>query len=305
MATTLPTKVARTLECKQGAVRAVRFNDDGNYCLTCGSDKSIKLWNPHKGTHIMTYTGHGYEVLDVAASCDNSQLTSTGADKMVILWDVSTGKMVRRFRGHVGRVNCVKFNEESTVIASGSIDNTVRLWDCRAKSKYDPIQILDEAKDGIFSIKLSDHEILTGSVDGRVRRYDLRVGELLVDYIGSPVTCVCFTKDGQCVLSSALDSTLRLLDKDTGELLGEYTGHKSTEFKTDCCLTNSDAHVVSGSEDGKIYFWDLVDGKVVHTLSKAGKGVVHSLSYHPSLPCMLSAAENLVKVWREEDYQED
>lgn len=36
-----------------------------------------------------------------------------------------------------------------------------------------------------------------------------------------PITCVCFSKDGQCTLAASLDSTLRLLDKDTGELLGE------------------------------------------------------------------------------------
>lgn len=30
----------------------------------------------------------------------------------------------------------------------------------------------------------------------------------------------------------------------------------------DCCLTNSDAYVAGGSEDGYIYFWDLVDAKV-------------------------------------------
>jgi len=34
-------------------------------------------------------------------------------------------------------------------------------------------------------------------------------------------------------------------------------------YKMDCCLTNSDAHVTSGSEDGYIFFWDLVDASVV------------------------------------------
>lgn len=34
-------------------------------------------------------------------------------------------------------------------------------------------------------------------------------------------------------------------------------------FKTDCCLTNSDAHVIGGSEDGLVFFWDLVDAKIV------------------------------------------
>lgn len=38
---------------------------DGNYLLTCGSDKSLKLWSVSRGTLLKTYTGHGYEVLDV------------------------------------------------------------------------------------------------------------------------------------------------------------------------------------------------------------------------------------------------
>lgn len=45
----------------------------------------------------------------------------------------------------------------------------------------------------------------------------------------------------------------------------------------DSCLTNTDAHVVSGSEDGAVYFWDLVDGSVV-TSFKAHASVVHYLA---------------------------
>lgn len=115
----LPTKEIRTLDCKQKAVRAVRFNADGNYCLTCGSDKSLKLWNPHNGLLLKTYVGHGYDVLDAKSSVDNAHLCSCGADKQVVLWDVATGQVLRKFRGHAGKVNCVCFNEESTVIFSG------------------------------------------------------------------------------------------------------------------------------------------------------------------------------------------
>jgi len=75
---------------------------DGNYCMTCGADKTIKLWNPHKGTLIKSYSGHGYEVLDAQSSCDSSQLCSCSLDKTVLLWDVATGKIVTKYRGHAG-----------------------------------------------------------------------------------------------------------------------------------------------------------------------------------------------------------
>ena len=119
MSSELPTKLIKTIDCKQGAVRAVRFNVDGNYCLTCGSDKSVKLWNPTRGLLLKAYTGHGYEVLDAKSSVDNAQIASCGLDKMVILWDVGSGQSLRKFRGHAGRVNCVSFNEESSVVFSG------------------------------------------------------------------------------------------------------------------------------------------------------------------------------------------
>lgn len=142
------------------------------------------------------------------------------------------------------------------------------------------------------------------SVDGRVRRYDLRLGQLFSDYVGSPITCTCFSRDGQCTLVSSLDSTLRLLDKDTGELLGEYTGHKNQEYKLDCCLSERDTHVVSCSEDGKVYFWDLVEGALTLALP-VGPGVVQSLAFHPTEPCLLTATGGSVQCWREEAYEAD
>jgi mitogen-activated protein kinase organizer 1 len=64
----LPTKEAAVLRGHEGAVLAVRFNHDGKYCLSCGKDRTLRLWNPHNGLHIKTYSGHAREVRDVAVS---------------------------------------------------------------------------------------------------------------------------------------------------------------------------------------------------------------------------------------------
>uniref|UniRef100_A0A1B6LRP4 WD repeat domain-containing protein 83 n=1 Tax=Graphocephala atropunctata TaxID=36148 RepID=A0A1B6LRP4_9HEMI len=139
-------KALQVIDCKQGAIRAVRFNVDGSYCLTCGSDKKLKLWNPYEATLLKTYGGHGNEVLDACSSCDNSQILSCGADKTVIAWDVSTGAAVRRLRGHASHVLCIRYNEESTFALSGSRDNTVMGWDIRSRSQ-DPVQVRSLVQD--------------------------------------------------------------------------------------------------------------------------------------------------------------
>lgn len=51
-------------------------------------------------------------------------------------------------------------------------------------------KVLDEAKDSVTCLQVSDYEIMTGSADGRVRRYDLRVGKLFSDLVGSKYTNV-------------------------------------------------------------------------------------------------------------------
>ncbi len=98
------------IDCEQGAVRAVRFNKNGNYCITCGSDKTVKLWNPNTKLRLQTYSGHSQEVLDADCSYDHAYLATGSADKQIFYTDVATTKIIRKYRAHAGRVNVVKFN---------------------------------------------------------------------------------------------------------------------------------------------------------------------------------------------------
>ena len=90
-----------------------------------------------------------------------------------------------------------------------------------------------------------------------------------------PITSVRQTRDGNAVLVSTLDSTIRLMDKGNGQLLQSYKGHTNTEYRIRSTLGMADSVVISGSEDGKLYAWDLLEGKVIGTL-EAHEGKVAS-----------------------------
>lgn len=292
----LPTREASVLRGHEGAVLAVRFNSDGNYCLSCGRDRTLRLWNPHNSKLVKTYKAHGRDVRDADASRDNSKLCSCGGDRQIFFWDV-VGRVIRKFRGHDSEVNSVKFNEASAVIVSGGYDRSIRVWDCRSQS-IDPVQTIDTFSDSVTSIMVTPTEILGGSVDGTIRTFDIRIGREFVDNLGQSVTSIYLSNDNKCILAGCLDSTLRLIERSTGDLLQEYKGHSCKSYKLDSCLTNTDAHVVSGSEDGKVLFWDLVDASVVSSL-KAHSAVVTSVSYHGSENCMItSSVDGTVKVWK-------
>ena len=70
-------KKERILKGHTSAVNAVRYTADGNYCMTCSDDRSVKLWNPNKddprqdghALMIKTYSGtHGYQIFDISIS---------------------------------------------------------------------------------------------------------------------------------------------------------------------------------------------------------------------------------------------
>jgi mitogen-activated protein kinase organizer 1 len=125
-----------------------------------------------------------------------------------------------------------------------------------------------------------EHEIVTGCVDGRVRIYDLRMGMVYSDLIGSAITSVRQTRDGNAVLVSTLDSTLRLMDKGNGQLLQSYQGHRNQDYRIRSALGLNDAVAVSGSEDGYLYAWDVLRGTVMEKLSAHNGKVASAVTFN-------------------------
>ena len=102
------------------------------------------------------------------------------------------------------------------------------------------------------------------------------------DTDAEPVTSVQQPHDGNAVLVSTLDSTIRLMDKGNCKLLQSYRGHTNAEYRIRSCLGLGDAVVISGSEDGCIYAWDVLEGKVIQTLQAHNGKVASAVAFNPA-----------------------
>jgi WD40 repeat protein len=68
----------------------------------------------------------------------------------------------------------------------------------------------------------------------------------------------------------------------------------------------SNDQMVSGSEDGKLYIYDIVSSQVIAKLDHSPNKFVHSVSAHPTKNnLLLSCAANKVFVWRDTTEEED
>lgn len=303
----LPLTCAAALSGHEGAVLAVRYSGSGGYALSCGKDRTLRLWSPAKGALIKTYAGHGHEVRDVACWPDNSRLASVGGDRQPFLWDVASGRVLRKFRGHDSAVNAVALAAGGDLVLTGGYDARVKAWDTRA-SASEAVQSLGGFKDSVTAVLSHTHEVLAASVDGSVRCFDARMGRCVADALGAPVTVLALTADGLCLLAALTVSKLRLLDRASGTLLGEYGARREDTLPhtntSACCgagLLSGDATVAAGSEGtGRVTFWDVVSGRASGSLAAHAAGAtVCGLACHASDGTMLTCGtDGLVKAWR-------
>lgn len=298
----------------EAAVHAVRYTHDGSYCMTASADRSVRLWNPNKldpsgdgALLIKAYSGvHGYAVLDVAIFTDKSRFVSAGQDRSCYLWDVMGSRVLRRFQAHSHKINSIALNAESTVLFTASYDQTVKCWDLRAQNSRDAIQVLGDFKDSVTSVRVTDHSVVAGSVDGCVRVYDLRMGRLHTDDLRRPVTSVDLSADGKLCLAACMgeedvaEGMLQLLELDSGKQLRQFKGHVHNYYRTEACFSSDHVHVHAGDESGGVVRWNMLTGQVVAKHPEAHSKGITAIACHPkekSVYCTASY-DGTAKCWQ-------
>ena len=178
------------------------------------------------------------------------------------------------------------------VLVSGGFDCAVRIWDVRAQRGGKEIMVLSEARDSVECVVARSGvsgqgevwEVMSGSSDGRVRCYDIRMGRVTEDVVGPAVTSLCRTGDGKGTLVGCLDSELRLMDGQSGACLKVYReegkgGRRfvNEEFRIKSCFGGREKWVVCGNEnvegkrgDGEVVVWDTLSGDVVQRVRVKG-----------------------------------
>lgn len=116
----------------------------------------------------------------------------------------------------------------------------------------------------------------------------------LVDNDNPPVTSVKFSPNGKYILAGSLDNAVRLWAHQTGKCVKTYLGHQNVKY---CCYPNFVSRkgddsidyeasssvinlITSGSEDGKVYVWDM-NSKGLLASHKAFDGPVLALGISP------------------------
>lgn len=116
-----------------------------------------------------------------------------------------------------------------------------------------------------------------------------------------PVTSVALTEDSQTMLVTCLNSRIHLIDRSDGSSLQTYSGHAHSSYRIHSSFGLGEASVMSGDEEGKLWKWDLSDGKNVLLTEKVAEKAVLWTEQSPSKDTdqfVTSASDGSVKVWK-------
>jgi len=300
----LPNAERHILRGHRQNVKCVAFvGTDADIIASGSSDNTVRLWNTDSGDVVLTLGGHTSRIWDISSAPTAAFIASASGDSTVKIWDVPNGdtSAVQTLRGHEGDVYGVDVHRGETHVATAGYDKTTRLFDV---STGQLVKTFTGHNSSVTKACFNNHGnlIITASKDTTIKLWDVVSGlciKTVQDHVGE-VTSVQMSSSGNWILSASKDNSNRLWDIRTGRAKCEhrFKGHQNTSKNfIRACFGPNDNMVVSGSEDGLIYMWDIETSQLLQRLS-GHNGPVYAVAW--SAPqCLLASCSQdcTVRTW--------
>lgn len=269
-----PWKLYRMISGHGGWVHSLTVDPSNMWFASGCRDGLIKVWDIASGRLRITLTGHISGVRGLAVSERHPYLFSCGDDKMVKCWDLEQNQVVRHYHGHLSGVYCLALHPTENILVTGGRDSVARVWDMRTK---DQIYCLTGHTNTVGAVKCmeSDPQIITGSYDTTIRLWDIKMGRTLTTLTNhkKSVRALAIKHDNSAFASGATDN-IKQWSLPDGKFIQNLSGHDSI---VNSLATNKYGVLVSGADNGTLFFWDWRTGYNFQRLaSPAQRGSIES-----------------------------
>lgn len=184
-------KFNHSFKAHAGPVKSVRFSKDGNFLLTAGDDKIIKLYKVLSGYRktkfLRSFVGHTNWILKADISPD-SNIVASICEKTVRIWDATTGDQILKYKNVESGNRCLEIHPEGNYIAIGGEGGLLQIWDSRAEKlaqvydTSDPINEINFHPSGQFIA--TAHEYCPSKNNSVLKIFDIRQGRCIYKITG-------------------------------------------------------------------------------------------------------------------------
>ena len=111
------------------AVLCLGRSADGNFLISGGSDKTVKIFSLEFGKITQQLTEFNSSVWAVKISDNNKYFAAGDSNAIIKVWEFESSKLLKALTGHTKRVSHLEFASNENFILSSSNDCTLRIWD--------------------------------------------------------------------------------------------------------------------------------------------------------------------------------
>ena len=117
------------------------FSPSGKMLAALDFDRSINIWDPSTGEHILKLEGHTAKVSCLCFSPDGQILCSGDKSGTIRLWAPGSGRLLHELRCEVAGnrrwsgVSFLCFSSDAKLLAAGCSQTTILLWDMTTHSR--------------------------------------------------------------------------------------------------------------------------------------------------------------------------
>jgi len=301
-----PWKLMRVISGHLGWVRSVTVDPTNQWFATGSADRTIKIFDLASGTLKLTLTGHINAVRGLAVSARHPYLFSAAEDKMVKCWDLEYNKVIRHYHGHLSGVYCLALHPTIDIMVTGGRDSSARVWDIRTKA---PIFVLQghQSTVGAVACQSTDPQVISASHDATVRLWDLAKGQTQVTltHHKKSVRAIALHPTEYAMATGSPDN-IKQWKFPEGKFLKNYSGHQAV---VNALAVNSDNVLVSGADNGSMYFWDWKSGYNFQRLQTAvqpgsleAEAGIFALTFDQTGSRLISCeADKTIKIYKEDE----
>ncbi|WWC68317.1 uncharacterized protein I206_102242 [Kwoniella pini CBS 10737] len=305
-------------------ITSICFDDVGDRLVTASDDDMFVLWDCKKGKKIKPLYSRKYGI-DLPRFTHKAgtilHASTKGDDHAVRYHSMHDNKYLAYFKGHEARVRSVDMSPVDDTFITAGDDGTVRLWDLRASGCKGLVQDVGgsaiaaiDNQGIVFAVACSDTQTImmyaTATMDRTPFLYT-PLNDISFSRDSSPppkpiFTSIAFSSNGEYLLIGTSSDVHYLLDAIDLVPLRRLVGHQGLERDKngnkqpgtkrgisgeEVSFTSDSKFIISGSSDGSILFWDLIDdpitkigseGQILLTRKELenGKKDVKSIQWH-------------------------
>jgi len=270
------------VETQHGSIKGLCIEHSGKRLLSCGNDKSIRIWdlNIDKYTNLsgcndrknlikpMVCFLSKTRFTDLSCSFNKNSHCFATSGAQTDIWMQSRGKPIHSFLWGSETVHGVRFNPvEYDILCSWSSDKKLVIYDTRVKLATNYLVLKNQINDvswnprEAFSLTLgaSDYNAYTFDIRSLRKAKKIHMGHV------KDVECVSYSPTGREFVTGGYDCTIRIFSANEGRSREIYYTNRMQRIKS-VCFSADNRFILSGSDDANLRVWKSNSSKPLNKL---------------------------------------